>query len=123
MTRYIVPNVRDDKRGMWEISPALTFGLPFYAQDRPVKSLEGVPAMLSVPSEIADIFRFVLRDNALEVTPRTTPDDVPGWDSMNHIALVVEAECRFGIAFEPDEIDTFHSVGDLIAAILAKQAG
>lgn len=78
--------------------------------------------MLSVPSEIADIFRFVLNDEALEVTPHTTQDDVPGWDSMNHIALVVEAEVRFGVAFEPEEIDAFRSVGDLVAAILAKQA-
>ena len=77
--------------------------------------------MLSVPSEIAEIFRQVLHDDALELTPRTTQDDVPGWDSMNHIALVVEAECRFGIEFEPDEIDNFHSVGDLIAAIMAKR--
>ena len=90
--------------------------------------MEGVPAMPpsqiaepAVPAEIAEIFRYVMRDDALEVTSRTTPDDVPGWDSMNHIALAVEAECRFGIAFEPDEIDAFRSVGDLIAAILAKQ--
>ena len=76
----------------------------------------------TVPAEIADIFRHILRDDALELTPNTTPDDVPGWDSMNHIALVVEAECRFGVTFEPDDIDALHSVGDLIAAIVAKQA-
>ena len=75
----------------------------------------------SVPREIADIFRHVLHDDTLELTLRTTPDDVPSWDSMNHIALVVEAECRFGVEFEPDEIDAFRSVGDLIAAILAKR--
>ena len=122
MIRYIVPNVPNDKRG-GETSPALTFGLPFYAQDCPTTSLEGVAAMLSVPSEIAEIFRYVLRDDGLQLTSTSTPDDVPGWDSMNHIALVVEAECRFGVSFEADEIDSFHSVGDLIAAILAKQGG
>lgn len=74
-----------------------------------------------VPAEIAEIFRAVLRDDALEVTSNTTPDDVPGWDSMNHIALVVEAECRFGVEFDPDDIDSMHSVGDLIAVIVAKQ--
>ncbi len=80
-------------------------------------------AVPPVPPEIAEIFRVVLHDEALELTPRTTPDDVPGWDSMNHIALVVEAECRFGVEFDPDEIDALHSVGDLIAAIRVKQAG
>ncbi len=78
---------------------------------------------IAVPPEIADIFRFVLRDDTLELTPRTTPDDVPAWDSMNHIALVVEAECRFGVLFEPEEVDAVHSVGDLIAAVRAKRAG
>ena len=78
---------------------------------------------LAVPPEIADIFRFVLHEEALELTPRTTPDDLPNWDSMNHIALVVEAECRFGVLFEAEEIDAVRSVGDLIAAIRSKQAG
>ncbi len=78
---------------------------------------------LPVPPEIADIFRCVLHDDTLELTPRTTPDDLPGWDSMNHIALVVEAECRFGVLFEPEEIDAMHSVGDLIAAVRAKRPG
>ena len=27
-------------------------------------------------AEIAEIFRYVLRDPGLELTPRTTPDDV-----------------------------------------------
>ncbi len=74
-----------------------------------------------VPPEIAEIFRHVFRDPDLRLTARTTPDDVPGWDSMNHIALVVEAECRFGVTFEVEEIDALRSVGELIAAIHAKQ--
>lgn len=77
-------------------------------------------AASDVMPEIEDIFRFVLCDGTLRLTPDSTPDDLPDWDSMNHIALVVEAECRFGVVFEPDEIESFQSVGDLVAAILAK---
>jgi acyl carrier protein len=77
-------------------------------------------AVQDVLPEVEAIFRYVMRDGGLAVTPDTTPDDLPDWDSMNHLALVVEAECRFGPMFEPEEIETFHSVGDPIAAILAK---
>ena len=73
--------------------------------------------------EIAEIFRFILGEPEVELTPHTTQDDLSRWDSMNHIALVVEAECRFGVMFEPAEIDAVHSVGDLIAAIRTKQIG
>ena len=75
-----------------------------------------------VLAELADIFRSVLHDPDLELTPRSTVDDIPGWDSMTHISLVVEAECRFGIEFHPTEIDSLSSVGALARAIESKRA-
>jgi acyl carrier protein len=64
----------------------------------------------------------VLSQPDLELTPRTTADDVPGWDSMSHIAVVVEAECRFGILFDTAEVEALQSVGALVRAIEAKRA-
>jgi acyl carrier protein len=75
-----------------------------------------------VLAEVTDIFRCVLRDPELDLTLRTTADDLPGWDSMTHITLVVEAECRFGIQFQATEIEALHSVGELVRAIQAKRA-
>lgn len=74
-----------------------------------------------VLAEVTDIFRDLLRDPALELSAASTPDDVPGWDSMTHIALVVEAECRFGIQFHAGEIEELRSVGDLVRRIRMKQ--
>jgi acyl carrier protein len=71
--------------------------------------------------EVTDIFRSVFRDPGLELTPLSTPDEVPGWDSMTHITLIVEAECRFGIQFQVAEIETLMSVGELVRAIEAKR--
>jgi acyl carrier protein len=45
---------------------------------------------------------------------------VPCWDSMNHIALVVEAECRFGIEFRTSEIEDLKSISELVRAIETK---
>ncbi len=72
--------------------------------------------------EVTDIFRSVLHDPCLELTPEMTSDDLPSWDSMNHISLVIEAECRFDIQFEAAEIDAVACVGDLVQMIQAKLA-
>jgi acyl carrier protein len=75
-----------------------------------------------VMTEVTDIFRTVLNQPDLELTPRSTADDILGWDSMTHITLLVEAECRFGIEFQPAEVEVLLSVGELVRAIEAKRA-
>ena len=72
--------------------------------------------------EVTSIFRSVFEDPFLELTPETTSDDLPAWDSMNHITVVVEAECRFDIQFETAEIEQLTSVRDLVRMIQAKRA-
>ena len=75
-----------------------------------------------VLAELTEILRSVLDDPTLAVTRDTVAEDVPGWDSMAHIALVVEAECRFGIIFQAAEIEALQRVGDLLRLIEAKRA-
>lgn len=74
----------------------------------------------SVRREVADILRYVLRDSGLEIAPDQRLDDLPMWDSMHHVTAVVEAECRFGIEFDLDEIDSLRTVSDLIRMIETK---
>jgi acyl carrier protein len=76
----------------------------------------------SVLAEVTDILRSVFDDPALDVTLDTTADDVPCWDSMNHITIVVEAECRFGIQFQTAEIEDLRNVGALVRMIQSKRA-
>ena len=76
----------------------------------------------SVLAAVTEIFRSVFNDPGLELTSRSTVDDVPGWDSMTHVSLIVETECRFDIHFQAAEIESLHSVGELVRAIEAKRA-
>ena len=76
----------------------------------------------SVLAAVTEIFRSVFNDPRLELTSRSTVDDVPGWDSMTHVSLIVETECRFGIRFQAAEIESLHSIGELVRAIEAKRA-
>lgn len=81
-----------------------------------------MPPARPVLSELTAILREVLDDPELALTAETSAADIPGWDSMAHIALVVEVECRFGIRFQAAEIEALRQVGDLVALIETKCA-
>jgi len=76
----------------------------------------------TILAEVADVARQVFEDPTLELTMDTTSDDVPRWDSMNHITLVVECESRFDIRFETMAIEELRSVGELVRLIERKLA-
>jgi acyl carrier protein len=69
-----------------------------------------------------DVFRQVLEDDSIELTPETTADDVDGWDSMNHIFIVVELEKRFGVKFQAAEMEELKNVGELATLVTQKVA-
>jgi acyl carrier protein len=54
------------------------------------------------------------------IGPDTTTDDLPDWDSVAHVTLIVNIEDAFGITFTPEEITQFSNVGDLTALIARK---
>ena len=64
------------------------------SRDRPIG---GDAAVLA---EITDVVRQVLEDRTIELAPDTAMGELAGWDSMNHIAILVEAECRFDVVFD-----------------------
>ena len=75
---------------------------------------------VEISDQLRDVFRQVLEDDTLELTPETTADDVDGWDSMNHIFIVVELEKRFGVKFQAAEMEELKNVGELAALVKHK---
>jgi acyl carrier protein len=69
-----------------------------------------------------EVFRSVFDDPELTVSTTTTAKDVPGWDSIVHITLVIEVERTFNVKFQMAEIEKLRNVGDLLAILAAKQA-
>lgn len=43
----------------------------------------------------------------------TTAAQVPGWDSLNHINVIIEVEKEFNLRLKPIEILRLNCVGDL----------
>lgn len=69
-----------------------------------------------------DIFRDILDDEDIELTPETTAQDVADWDSANHINIIVSAEMRFGVKFSSGDVERMKNVGDFVALIRRKLA-
>lgn len=69
---------------------------------------------------LTDIFRDVLHDQGLALTPDTTAADVPSWDSFNHINIVVATELKFGIKFKTAELEQLRNVGEFVDLIERK---
>jgi acyl carrier protein len=69
---------------------------------------------------VNEIFIDVLENDSIVVKYETTADDIEEWDSLNHIALVVAIEKKFGIQFTAKEIQDFKNVGEMCEGIILK---
>lgn len=74
----------------------------------------------AVPTQLLQAMRWLLRDPDLAASPNTRLEDLTGWDSMAHISLMVEAECRFDVMFEVAEIESVRAVGDIVDLLRSK---
>jgi acyl carrier protein len=48
-----------------------------------------------------------------ELSPASTPEDTPGWNSLAHMQLVGALEERFAIALTPRDIMIMETMGDV----------
>jgi acyl carrier protein len=70
--------------------------------------------------QVAGIIRDVLDptdENHIKIDMDTTADQTEGWDSFNHINIVVAIEQHFRLKFKTAEIETLRNVGELVALI------
>jgi acyl carrier protein len=63
------------------------------------------------------ILRDLLMDDSIVLNMGTRRQDVPNWDSMAYISFVVAAEGELGLKFRLAEVDSFETVGDIVAAV------
>ncbi len=74
----------------------------------------------TIYSQLTEIFRDLFDDESIVLAPQTTASDIEGWDSFNHINLIVATEAKFKIKFNTAEIESLHNVGHLVQVIEKK---
>jgi len=70
------------------------------------------PASQSLPSDLQALLADVFQVSVEEITPDLAFGDLPQWDSLGHMDLMIRLEEQYGV-----EVDT-----DLIAALVSVPA-
>ncbi len=56
----------------------------------------------------------------VQLTPTLSAKDVPEWDSLTHISLLLAVEKAFGIRFRVGEVEGTHNVGEFADLIVKR---
>jgi acyl carrier protein len=73
-------------------------------------------------SRLTPIFRDVFNDDALVVSEEMSAADVPTWDSLSNIDLLIGVEKAFGVKFSVKDVRNLKNVGELLELIKRKAA-
>lgn len=72
-----------------------------------------------VYERLTEVFREVFEDDSLEICDATVADDIEGWDSYEHINLVVAIQDEFDFKIPMAKVVTMENVGEMVDIILA----
>jgi acyl carrier protein len=76
----------------------------------------------AVYAKLTEIFRDVLDNDEMVLAPHLTANDVPGWDSLSHVRLILTVEKAFRISFTASQVGRLKNVGELADLIQSKVA-
>jgi len=71
----------------------------------------------TIMGSLTEIMREYFDDDSLVLSRETTAEDIPAWDSMNHINIIVAVEQHFHIKFLTSEVEGMQNVGALADTI------
>ncbi len=75
-----------------------------------------------IVARLTPIFRDVFSDDALVVSEGMTAADVPTWDSLSNINMIISVEKAFGVKFSIKDVRNLKNVGELLDLIMRKAA-
>ena len=78
------------------------------------------PDQDAVRLQLADILADVLDADTPTLLDTMSSKDIAGWDSLNHLKIIVAVEARFGIRFGVDDFAAPEDVGAFIGLIRSK---
>jgi acyl carrier protein len=71
-------------------------------------------------AQLTDLFRELFANDEIVLKPETSAKDIEGWDSFNHLSVIVAVETRFGLKMKTQELDKLNQIADLVTMIKEK---
>jgi acyl carrier protein len=68
--------------------------------------------------KLENVFREVFDDDSITLKPETTASDIPEWDSLNQIKIILACERAFKIRLRPREINALENVDEMVEHLL-----
>ena len=70
--------------------------------------------------KLSNIFRVLFNRPDLELNDNLSAKDIPGWDSFNHVNLIINIEEEFSVRFSNEEVGGMQNVGNLKNLLASK---
>ena len=64
-------------------------------------------------ARLTTVFRAILKQPTITLHDELSARDVAGWDSLNHVNLIIQIEQEFKIRFSNAEVSSLRNVGDM----------
>ena len=71
----------------------------------------------STHEKLKSLFADVFQVPPESLTPQSSSDSIPTWDSLQHLNMVLALEQEFGVQFTPEEIEQMLSL-ELVADLV-----
>lgn len=68
---------------------------------------------MEISERLQEVFHAVFGEEGTISSDDDGPGSIPGWDSVNHVNLILAIEAEFGVQFDAGEIPDLVSVGQI----------
>lgn len=73
-----------------------------------------------ITQELKRVILTALKLDDWDINDDTIATQVPGWDSLNHVNVILAIEKHFGVRFKPVEVLKLKNIGDLQRLLTSK---
>ena len=70
--------------------------------------------------KLSNVFRVLFNLPDIELNDNLTAKDISGWDSFNHVNLIINIEEEFNVRFPNSEVGDLQNVGSLKTLLASK---
>lgn len=74
----------------------------------------------SIESQVRQVMGDVLNVSPAGISPSAGPQEIEGWDSVQHLNLVLALEQAFAISIAPEEIEKMQSLSSIMQVVQSK---